>query len=268
MPPPNLPNGTPPPHPLPLSLPAHTQLPLAPSHSPQHPGSAHARTTPSYMLPNILEAGHAREPYADDSEGQSIFMSNPSQSNGAPWEPAALLDPRRAARPQTAPRRPDPTPIAQRTPSYGFGSSESSSFGGPHATTPLSGRSTTGPDTSQTSLSFSFTSPDDPTDSPGPGGSASSEAAGMGGMIERMNNVQDRAFAPPPKKRKFGEPDSGPNAKKLGGSGMLGEHIKEQSVDLTNSPARISNTVDLTDGRLNPPALDVLLHSVSLAIMG
>ena len=89
----------------------------------------------------------------------------------------------------------------------------------------------------------------------------------MGSMIERMNNVRDRAFAPPSKKRKFGEPNNEPNAKKLAGSGMLGEHVKEQSVDLTTSPARISNMVDLTDGRLNSPASTVLLRSVGLAIM-
>lgn len=201
------------------------------------------------MLPNTYRAGHGRETYADDSEGQSIFMSNPSHSNGAAtWNPAALLDPRRAARPQTAPSLPEPTPASQRTTPCGFDTSENSSLSGLPAASPSSGPTTAGPNSSQPSLSFSFTSPDDSTDSPGGRDPASSEGAGMGSMIEHMNNVQDRAFAPPPKKRKIGKPNGEPNAK-LAGHGILGEHIKEQSVDLTASPPRTSNTVDLTDGK-------------------
>ena len=89
----------------------------------------------------------------------------------------------------------------------------------------------------------------------------------MGGMIERMNNVRDRAFAPPSKKRKTGTPDGEPRAKKPAGSGMLGEHVKEQSVDLTNSPMRLSNTVDLTDGRPNLLSPALLLSAVALTTL-
>lgn len=79
----------------------------------------------------------------------------------------------------------------------------------------------------------------------------------MGSMIERMNNVRDRAFAPPPKKRKMATPGGEPSAKKPTGPGLLGEHLKEQSVDLTISPKRVPNTVDLTDGKLSPSMLAV-----------
>lgn len=181
------------------------------------------------------------------------MVSNSNQSNGAAWNPAALLNPRHAPRPQPTSWRPDTTSAARQTPSselgFNFSTPEYFSSIGPPTIPASSSQSTIASDVAQPSLSFSFASPDDSANTPGQGDSASSENTGMGSMIERMNNVRDRAFAPPPKKRRVDLPGGESSARNPGGSGGLGEYIKEQSIDLTVSPKPVSNTVDLTEGR-------------------
>ncbi|KAL0944274.1 SNF2 family domain-containing protein [Colletotrichum truncatum] len=75
---------------------------------------------------------------------------------------------------------------------------------------------------------------------------------GMGNVIERMNNVQDRASAPQPKRRKFDTPESDADNKKVmsaGGSGMLGAYVKERQEQGKSENSKVSTqTVDLTGG--------------------
>lgn len=183
------------------------------------------------------------------------MVSNSGQGNGAAWNPAALLNPRHGPLPQPTPRRPDSAPTARHTPSselgFNFLTPDNFSSIGPPTAPASSSQSTIASDVAQPSLSFSFASPDDPTNTPWQGDPASSDNTGMGSMIERMNNVRDRAFAPPPKKRRVDMPGES-SLRNPGGSGGLGEYIKEQSIDLTASPKPVSDTVDLTEGRLKP----------------
>lgn len=259
MPPPNFPNGM-----LQLQLPSssrleHAQLPIAPSLDPLRRGTPLRASNYALPAPDMpvtsSDADSACETCTDYSQGQPIMASNSGQSNGAAWNPAALLNPRHTPRPQLTPRRPDSAPTVRHTPSselgFNFSTPDNTSSIGPPTAPASSSQSTIASDVAQPSLSFSFASADDSVNTPGQGDTASSENTGMGSMIERMNNVRDRAFAPPPKKRRVDVPGE-LSARKPGGPGGLGEYIKEESIDLTVSPKPASNTVDLTEGRPRP----------------
>ncbi|CRK33389.1 hypothetical protein BN1708_001067 [Verticillium longisporum] len=75
---------------------------------------------------------------------------------------------------------------------------------------------------------------------------------GLGGMIERMNGVQDRAYAPAIKRRKVDTPEAdaevtGKKGMTSGGSGVLGAYVKEKREEAQqNGTARPTHTVDLT----------------------
>lgn len=85
-----------------------------------------------------------------------------------------------------------------------------------------------------------------------------SSSVGMGGMIERMSNIQERAFVvPPTKKRRVDEVVDSSNVKKAmitGGGGMLGEAVRNINTHVTvpmmNGGG--AQTVDLTEGAGNP----------------
>ncbi|KAK8118633.1 SNF2 family DNA-dependent ATPase [Apiospora kogelbergensis] len=79
---------------------------------------------------------------------------------------------------------------------------------------------------------------------------------GFGGMIERMNNVQDRSTAPHPKRRKVETIDLDDSADEKVSStfgngssgGMIGQYVKEKKEEAANSPSLSrANTVDLTE---------------------
>ncbi|KAM0325499.1 hypothetical protein ACHAQA_007486 [Verticillium albo-atrum] len=78
------------------------------------------------------------------------------------------------------------------------------------------------------------------------------QVLGLGSMIERMNGVQDRAYAPQIKRRKVDTPeaDAEINGKKGmsgGGSGMLGAYVQEKREEgQKNGSAKPMQTVDLT----------------------
>ncbi|KAK6853338.1 SNF2 family domain-containing protein [Apiospora arundinis] len=79
---------------------------------------------------------------------------------------------------------------------------------------------------------------------------------GFGGMIERMNNVQDRSTVPHPKRRKVETIDLDDSADEKtssnfghgGSGGMIGQYVKEKKEEAANSPSLSrANTVDLTE---------------------
>ncbi|CRK22998.1 hypothetical protein BN1708_013576 [Verticillium longisporum] len=78
------------------------------------------------------------------------------------------------------------------------------------------------------------------------------QVQGLGGMIERMNGVQDRAYAPAIKRRKVDTPEAdaevtGKKGMTSGGSGVLGAYVKEKREEAQqNGTARPTHTVDLT----------------------
>ncbi|EGY18824.1 transcription termination factor 2 [Verticillium dahliae VdLs.17] len=78
------------------------------------------------------------------------------------------------------------------------------------------------------------------------------QVQGLGGMIERMNGVQDRAYAPAIKRRKVDTPEAdaemtGKKGMTSGGSGVLGAYLKEKREEAQqNGTARPTHTVDLT----------------------
>ncbi|KAJ9131553.1 SNF2 family domain-containing protein [Pleurostoma richardsiae] len=63
---------------------------------------------------------------------------------------------------------------------------------------------------------------------------------GMGSMIERMNNVEDRAFAPAPKRRRIEEDVERSQAIQLprsGGSGILGQYMRDKRQEGRATPS-------------------------------
>ncbi|PKS08899.1 hypothetical protein jhhlp_003512 [Lomentospora prolificans] len=194
-------------------------------------------------------------------QGRSIFVPpTSSQTNGAaPWSAAALLAPRSAGRQQPIPRRngssssqAQPPPSIE--PSFLFSTPEIPNMAEPSPANSIPFSTPLSSDLAQQSFSFTFDSPEQSIDLTTPGVALSSASAGMGGMIERMNNLQERAFVvPPSKKRRVDEVVDPSNAKKAmitGGGGMLGEAVRNQTT-ASNVPALNGNgaqTVDLTEG--------------------
>ncbi|KAI0009724.1 SNF2 family N-terminal domain-containing protein [Xylariaceae sp. FL0662B] len=81
-------------------------------------------------------------------------------------------------------------------------------------------------------------------------GQSTPPITGFGDMIDRMNNVEQRAFTPQPKRRKL-EAENDNGAQRgfgSGGNGAIGQHIKERKEDsVTKLPTKPVETVDLTD---------------------
>ncbi|KAI5463322.1 SNF2 family DNA-dependent ATPase [Mariannaea sp. PMI_226] len=107
------------------------------------------------------------------------------------------------------------------------------------------------------SVVFQFSSPND-SPSAGPSSRASTPGSmhangvnGVGGWIERMNNVQHRSNVPQPKRRRTEDwemsQDGGP-AVIRSGSGILGDYVQENRGEADGSTASQAMTVDLTDG--------------------
>ena len=79
---------------------------------------------------------------------------------------------------------------------------------------------------------------------------------GLGTMLERLNNVQDRTTAPQPKRRKLetieldDSADEQQNRSRFGsgGSSILGQHVKDRRGEAAKTPSLSRlNTVDLTE---------------------
>ncbi|KAI1344589.1 SNF2 family N-terminal domain-containing protein [Xylariaceae sp. FL0016] len=111
------------------------------------------------------------------------------------------------------------------------------------------------PDSSDV-VEFTFSSPNDTVESSNTLASDSvmqrpaAQVNGFGQMFERMNNVQDRAFAPLPKRRKLDDQESTPprNGFSGGANGMLGQHIKDKRQEAARkSSSQSVEMVDLTD---------------------
>ncbi|KAI0542995.1 SNF2 family N-terminal domain-containing protein [Xylaria digitata] len=109
------------------------------------------------------------------------------------------------------------------------------------------------PSGSLTPVEFSFDSPNNRfSDLPmHQAANPLSSSNGFGTMIERMNNVEYRTFAPPQTKRRKLEPENGFEMKPgfgAGGSGILGQHIAEKRDEFKQAASTQVETVDLTSG--------------------
>ncbi|KAH7375855.1 SNF2 family domain-containing protein [Plectosphaerella cucumerina] len=156
-----------------------------------------------------------------------------------PWNPQALLNPRKNSAPPTnSPRRDFPPPKA-------------------NSAVP-----------STTDLVFQFSSPSDPNTATATPSTRFPSAAstpvtddhpspnhlvpGVGRTIERMSDVQDRSAAQQHKRRKIDTPEADAKAfQGRGGSGMLGAYVQEKQKDGQNGQNGIKSggqTVDLTSG--------------------
>lgn len=151
--------------------------------------------------------------------------------NPPAWNPAALLQPNRRAQAHTA--APD-----------GRSAISASARVPPQAQ-------------SNASLNFQFSTPE-ATHSDEPSGGelsyssndAGRAVAGSGNWVERIHNVQARAEAPEPKRRRV-DTEGQQNGTKMpfrSGSGILGQYVKDKSQESSGANTPQSMTVDLTDG--------------------
>lgn len=85
---------------------------------------------------------------------------------------------------------------------------------------------------------------------------STSPVNGLGSMLERLNNVQDRTIAPHPKRRKLetielddsADEQQNRNSFGSGGSGVLGQHVKDKRGEAAKTPSLSRmDTVDLTE---------------------
>lgn len=99
-------------------------------------------------------------------------------------------------------------------------------------------------------------SADDPPSEPGTPGPGAPRPNGVGGWIERMNNVQSRSTVPQAKRRKTEDgQDFAAMANDIpvrGGSGVLGDYVKDKRKEADGSGLQQTFTVDLTGGKLCP----------------
>ena len=96
---------------------------------------------------------------------------------------------------------------------------------------------------------------------PSANGTQTPPTNGFGSMIERVNNVEQRAFPPQPKRRKTQNEDINPAPTFASGSGgMLGGHIKERREAAANGASQ-QTVVDLTDAGRCPSATKVTCQS-------
>ncbi|KAK1699732.1 SNF2 family domain-containing protein [Colletotrichum godetiae] len=173
------------------------------------------------------------------SNGRANYINAQPQTQS--WNAQTLLNPRSYAASNAASRRNSPKPqhLANR-----------STPGNHNATNnPVVFQFASPNDTTSESLTPSFTS-----GASTPVNDGGISPYGMANMIERMNDVQDRAAAPLPKRRKFDTPDpesdADSNKKKMGpaGSGMLGAYVKEKQDEGKKENSKVSTqTVDLTE---------------------
>lgn len=79
---------------------------------------------------------------------------------------------------------------------------------------------------------------------------------GMGSMIERMNNVQDRSTVPVAKRQKMMSDDDGEGGRKKGfsssGSGLLAGYVKDKQRAAASASGQTHATLDLTGGTWLP----------------
>lgn len=123
---------------------------------------------------------------------------------------------------------------------------------------------------------FQFANADDcsahhPSSEPAtPGAGAPQGANGVGGWIERMNNVQSRSTVPEAKRRRTEDGQDfaarSNNIPVRGGSGMLGHYVKERREEADGSGLQQTMTVDLTGGKSCSPS--VLVCCLSLKPTG
>ncbi|WYZ45384.1 hypothetical protein EsH8_VIII_000700 [Colletotrichum jinshuiense] len=171
------------------------------------------------------------------SNGQANFAINAQPQS---WNAQALLNPRSYTAPTPAASRNSPKPQSLATRAAPGNQSINNN----------------------NAVVFQFASPNDtPNDSLTPSMASGASTPGrdngvspygMGNMIERMRDVQDRASAPQPKRRKYDTPESDADNKKAmgpGGSGMLGAYVKEKQEEGKKENSKVPNqTVDLTEG--------------------
>ncbi|KAF7546279.1 hypothetical protein G7046_g9340 [Stylonectria norvegica] len=174
------------------------------------------------------------------SNGQSSHPAHAVPS----WSPAALLQPNRPASAASNPTigAPMQFPTSQHThgareqyapSSDGMMVYQYSTPNGTHSAGPSSRASTPG-------LSQGYSQ----------GHSQGQGPPGMSNWIERMNNVQSRSTVPQ-KRRKFEDEQASQNGSRApmrGGSGILGDYVKEKRKEANSSTGSPALTVDLTDG--------------------
>lgn len=75
---------------------------------------------------------------------------------------------------------------------------------------------------------------------------------GPGSFLEKVHHIQDRSEVPEPKRRRLEDEDAQKGTKMAvrGGSGMLGQAVRDQRQDSSGTSTPQSVTVDLTDGEL------------------
>lgn len=213
--------------------PAPPAVPLPPP-----PTTPYAAVQPSLFLNDGYRSTSLP---AKDINSSPLGRNDPFQpKTGAPtWNPAALLQPnRKPASPSVQQPEPRsmPSPVPHRTPS----------------------RASAPPNTNGT-LAFQFATPNGPA-SAGPSSGPSTppdsqprNALGPGHFVERIHHIQERSEVPNPKRRKVEDEDA-PKGTKMavrGGSGVLGQALKDQRQDSSGTSTPQSLTVDLTDGEIS-----------------
>ncbi|KAI2469954.1 SNF2 family N-terminal domain-containing protein [Annulohypoxylon bovei var. microspora] len=199
--------------------------PLSDTYSDTYPSAASASQS---HLPELTQPQHTTEHTSTESldDADLLITDKASIQNGSSrlnLNPALLLNPKGYSAPSPSPRQ----------------NASSQAFNGSSNTA---------------DLEFQFSNPQDGFASTSQythtNGQALPQSHDFDGMIDRMNNVEQRAFAPQSKRRRLEAEDSPDPMRAFGngGGGDMGQYIKENRYAADYQlPTNRVETVDLTD---------------------
>lgn len=202
----------------------------------------HAQSEP-HVIKDDLDVDAYTAPLAQGRH--SSTPPKPQRSSVPTWNAAALLDPKNfavttAMPPTTSTRQPTTGTMGPSVPV--------------NHTNPLTFQFAS-PDDNNIKMSTQVSSDQGPTHTNGAGQPPVTN--GMGAMLDRKYNLQDRSTIPEPKRRKIETTDEAGQAKQAfrgNGTHILGDYIKEKRSEGTATPPlKRAETVDLTDGKSAVP---------------
>lgn len=194
----------------------------------------HSLTQPTALPTRSLSTTPRAIKHKSDNGTDIIYLGSGPIHNGSSrlnLNPALLLNPKGYAGPSQSQ---SPVPTA---PHNGINRSFNGSSNSPE-------------------VQFQFSNPQDSFTANGhpvqSNGYTTPNSNNFNNMIDRMNNVEQRTFAPQLKRRKLESEDSMSSVGSFGGggSGDIGHYVNEKRREATNQqlPTRRVEAVDLTDG--------------------
>lgn len=229
------------------------------------------RSMPDFQPHQLELLDHDADYYHNQGETPNFnsgTMGPPNTSSLQPWNPALLLNPtgkhHNAAQPAQSPSGFHSGPSPQPNLAFEFSNTNGSGledslkpeYSFQYSNANQFSSSKPGSGSSESPYSIPHHMANGPPHS-SPNSVSNFTSIGMGSMIERMNNVQDRSTVPVAKRQKMmGDDDSESgrnNGFSSGSSGLLAGYVKDKQRAAASASGQTHATLDLTGGTWPPP---------------